>query len=388
MIRLLFITDFTEQFAYRLLEGIINYSKESGQQWVICKMPPAYKRKLGMEQVVTWAKKWKADVVIGQFDDDDDVTLFRKNNIVALAQDYRHRFKEIPNITANYIKTGEIAADLFLSKVFKNYGFFGYNKVCWSDERCEGFKRKVKASGMCEFFSIYDGQNIDNLWFYETAGLREWLLSLPKPIAIMACDDNQANILLEACHSCGLKIPMEVSVIGVDNDEVLCNMSNPTISSINIDIARGGYEAARMAVEMMNDPSMKGEDVVLQPLYVVNRSSTSVFATKDPYVLKALLYIHENVDRKINVYDVLKNVPLSRRLLELKFKKEVGETIYSYLSEARIERFAELLRTTNDLVSNIALKMDEEDSKSISRRFKELKHCTPLEYRRRALNEF
>ena len=97
--RLLFITDFTEQFAYRFLRGIFNYSQRT-EQWVVCKMPPSYKHELGLEGVVSWAKEWRADVVIAQFDADDDVTLFRKNGIVALAQDFIRKFTEIPNITA------------------------------------------------------------------------------------------------------------------------------------------------------------------------------------------------------------------------------------------------------------------------------------------------
>ncbi len=383
MIRLLFITNFTEHFAYRLLKGIIDYSKETGRQWIVCKMPPEYKRQLGIEGVVKWAKNWKADVVIGQFDDNDDVGLFRKNGILAFAQDYRRRFEEIPNITADYDKTGDIAAKLFISKGFKNYAYFGYNHVCWSDYRLDGFRKSVESSGICEFFSVYDGQHIESMWYYESGSIREWLINLPKPIAIMACDDNQAMILIETCNSCGLKIPNEVAVIGVDNDEIICNLSNPTITSVNINIECGGYEAAKMAERMLEDKSYMGHDIVLQPLAVVNRSSTSVFATSDPNVLKALLYIHQNVDRRINVDDILKDIPISRRLFELKFKKEIGETIYSYMIRQRVERFAELLITTNESVTNLAMKMNEEDSKSISRNFKKVKGCTPVEYRRK-----
>lgn len=331
--------------------------------------------------MLDWALQWGADVIIAQFDDDDDVSIFKEHGIVAIAQDYRHRFSQIPNITGDYIATGEMAADLFISKGFRNFAFFGYNEVCWSDERCRGFWKRLETFGMGHFFAEYDGQNIDNLWYYESVGLKQWLLELPKPVAIMACDDNQANILLEACNSCGLKLPDEVAVIGVDNDEILCNLSNPTLSSIDVDIARGGYEAAKMAMRMLRDKNYMGEDIVLKPVGIVNRLSTSVFATQDKQVLKALLFIHQNIDKKINVNDVLEVVPLSRRLLEMRFKKEVGETIYTYISRARIDRFAQLLLTTNDSVTDIVISMDEEDSKSISRRFKELRGMTPSKFR-------
>ena len=190
MVRLLFITDFTESFAYALLRGIIRYSNETGQ-WVVCRMPPAYKRSLGLAGVIKWAKKWGADVVIGQFEKSDPVELFRRNGIVAFAQDYKAKFDNIPNITGDYIKTGRMAADLYLHKGFRNFAFFGYQDVCWSDERCAGFRQRIEEAGFGDHFYVYDKQVIDNLWYYEAEDLKKWLLSLPKPVAVMACDDNR-----------------------------------------------------------------------------------------------------------------------------------------------------------------------------------------------------
>jgi LacI family transcriptional regulator len=340
-----------------------------------------------MEGVVAWAKEWHADVVIGQFDPDDDVTLFRKNGIVALAQDYIAEFDTIPNITGDYALTGAMAAEYFLSKGFSNFGYFGYNGVCWSDERCESFRSRIEKSVGVGSFYMYDRQNIDNMWYYDQSILTELLLSLPKPIAIMACDDNQGNILLQACELCGLHVPFDVALLGVDNDEILCNMSNPSMSTVNVDIEGGGADAAAMIDLMVKDPSYKGEDIVLKPLVVVERLSSSLFATNDKEILAALRFIHANIDAKIQVTDVLKNVPLSRRLLEQRFKKMTGTTIYNYISLRRIERFAQLLISSNDSVSDIAARMDEPDTKSISRRFKEIKGCTPSEFRKQQLRK-
>jgi LacI family transcriptional regulator len=327
-------------------------------------------------------------VVIAQFDPEDDVTLFRKNGIVAMAQDYISKFDTIPNITGDYALTGTMAADYFISKGFTNFGFFGYNGVCWSDERCAAFRARIeKNSKGGGSFYMYDGQNIDNMWYYDQSELTEWLISLPKPIAIMACDDNQGNMLLQACELCGIHVPFDVAIIGVDNDEILCNMSNPSMSTINVDIERGGADAAAMAERMVKDPSYKGEDVVLEPLTVVERLSSSVFATNDKEVLMALRFIHANLDSKIMVTDVLDNVPMSRRLLEHRFKKMTGMTIYNYISIQRIERFAQLLISSNDSISDIAAKMDEFDTKGISRRFKDLKGCTPSEFRKKRMRK-
>lgn len=384
--RLLFITDFTEQFAYRLLQGVLHYANEHGQ-WVVCKMPPEHKRKIGMEGVLSYALWWKADVVIGQFDPDDDVSLLLRHKIITIAQDYISKFTGIPNITSDYLCTGELAATRFLSRGFQHFAFFGYKGVCWSEDRCEGFRRTVVDAGIGASFHKYDRQKIDNLWSYDPSALCKWIEDLPKPIAIMACDDNQASILLQACNVCGVKIPSEVSIIGVDNDEIVCNMSAPPLSSIDIDIERGGYEAAAMAERMAREPGYAGEDIVLHPLKIVPRMSTNVYATRDSAILTALQYIGSHVDHKINVKDVLEQVPLSRRLLEQRFLKETGTTLYQYITAMRMDRFAQLLLESNDSIANIAARMEEDDTKSISRRFQAVKGCTPSEFRKREMRK-
>ena len=148
-----------------------------------------------------------------------------------------------------------------------------------------------------------------------------------------------------------------------------------------MDIVNGGYMAASQAIEMINDRKFTGPDIIMQPVGVVSRDSTSLFATTDTLVIKALDFIKANASKHINVTDVLKVVPLSRRLLEIRFKNVTGMTIYSYITLLRINMFAKMLVTTKDTVNEIAMALDEPDVKSISRRFKTLKGCTPSEYR-------
>ena len=384
MIRLLYITDFTEQFAYRLLKGILEYSK-SHEPWIVMRVPPEYKKSIGMENLVKWALEWKADIVIGTFEPDDNISLFKEHGIVVLVQDYIKKFKDVPNITGDDLATGRMAAEYFLDRGFKNFGFFGHNGVCWSDERREAFRSTVQNAGY-QSFHVYYGQTLDKRWHYTAKDLTEWLSRLPKPIAIMCCDDNQGAILLEGCNSCGIKVPDELSVIGVDNDSILDNMSEPTLSSIDVDIERGGAEVAEMATRMVHNKNYKGHDIILHPVEVKTRISSSAYATNDGAVLKALQYIHKNIDQKISVNDILTEVPLSRRLLEIRFRQVTKESIYSYISRQRIKCFASLLLSSTDSVSLIAQNMGEDDSNSITRRFKIIMGCTPMEYRKAHTN--
>lgn len=385
--RLLIISDFTEQFPYRLLRGIMAWSRRSEEPCVVCKMPPSYKRKIGIKGVVRWAQNWKANVVIGQFDPGDDVSLFRKNGIAAIAQDYISKFEEIPNITADYQLTGSIAAIQMYGHGYRHFGFFGYDNVCWSDGRLKGYRDKLKAEYNVDTIHIFNNRQLSDMWSYDIAELREWLLSLPKPIGIFACDDNQAEILLEACQASEINVPLDVAIIGVDNDEVTCNLTVPAISSVDMDIEKAGYQVAEMATRMVGDPSYRGEDIVIRPIALVGRGSTGIMATKDPVVAEAMRYIYQNRARKLQVADVIKQVPVSRRLLEQRFKDVTGASIYTVISNLRMDYFAQQLVSSSDTVSEIAARMDEPDTKSISRRFQALKGCTPTEYRKRELRK-
>ena len=386
MIRLLIISDFTESFSHKLLAGIVDYSRRK-EQWIVRRMPPSYKAQIGIQGLLRLSKEWDVDAILGQFEPTDDLTTLTNNGIVVVAQDFKQRFTTVPNVTGDYIGTGKMAARFFIDRGFKNFGFFGFNDVCWSDERCEGFRREVEAAGFGSSFYAYRMQEIDMVWYYQRNRLREWLQSIPKPIAIMACDDNQGENLIEACHSIGIKIPSEVSVMGVDNDETLCSLGSTTLSSIQVDIEEGGRQTAALLERLVTNPSAPAEDVVLQPMKIVNRMSTAAFATQDQQILRAILFIHRNVRKKISVADVTAEAALSRRLLERRFKDVTGKTLYEYITELKLKDFAEQLVETDEQVMTIALSMGENDTKSISRRFKQLYGCTPLQWRENQRNK-
>lgn len=382
MIRLLFITDYSDSYANRLLKGIIDFSKEKGQ-WSICRMPSYYKQNIGMEGILKVAKEWEIDVVIGTFEDGDDIKMLLKNGIIVLAQDFKKRLNGIPNITGDYKGTGRMAARYYLDRGFHNFGFFGLKDVCWSDERFEGFFKEISKQGFEKSVYKYNMQDIDRHWFYEREALARWLKELPKPIGIMACDDNQGNNLIEACNSAGIKIPQEVSILGVDNDELLCNLSIPTLSTIAIDIEGGGYKVAELIESMVGAPEEKHEDVILYPTKIIHRISTAAYATGDIEIQKAVMFIHQNIRKKISVDDVVEQVALSRRLLEIRFKEVTGQSIYQYIFQLRLKTFAELMLESSEPIINIALSIGESDAKSISKKFKAVYGCSPNEYRLR-----
>ena len=211
-----------------------------------------------------------------------------------------------------------------------------------------GFRDRIIEKGFGDNFFEYQKQPLENLWYYESEPLASWIKSLPHPLALMACDDTQGNKIMEVCRVLGIKIPEEIAVLGVDNDEIICSLSDPPLSSVNLNIVKGGYEAAQLIERLMRDKEASCEDVVIHPTTITNRLSTDIYSTGDPYILVALKYIHQNLATKITVEDVVRQVPLSRRLLEIHFKQVTGSSIYQYIFNLRMERFSQLLLESSD----------------------------------------
>ena len=146
MARVIFLTDFSEAYARELLLGMARYAHDTAQAWSLCRLPLSIRDKFGIEAVVEWALRMKADAVIGQFYNTDNVELFRKNGIIAIAQDFKKRFTTIPNITGPHYSAGRMAAEYFLQKGFRNFAFYGTRGIDFSDERCQGFRETIEAA--------------------------------------------------------------------------------------------------------------------------------------------------------------------------------------------------------------------------------------------------
>ena len=383
MARVIFLTDFSESYARSLLLGIARYAHEKGQAWSLCRLPLSIRDKFGIEKVIKIAQRLHADAVIGQFYNSDEVELFKKNNLLAVAQDFQSRFDSIPNITGAYTLAGKIGAEYFINKGFKNFGFYGIRGIQWSEERYKGFRDTIMEANPDFTFSVFRNSSLTDFWLYDPIKLFTWLESLPKPVAIMACDDNQAYYITEACHIEGggrFRIPNDIAVLGVDNDETICRLSSPNLSSLGQNIEQGGYDVAQLIDQKLNTPEKPTKDVIVYPTTVITRESTDIYATTDPYISTILKYIYQNINMKISVQDLVKLVPLSRRLLENHFKKNLGTSIYDYIINVRVEKMSQLL-CQGFSVSDAAAELGFADIKNISRTFKQIKGITPSEYR-------
>ncbi|WP_337042310.1 AraC family transcriptional regulator [Emticicia sp. 17c] len=384
MYKIILLIDFAEEYSKALLKGIAKYSKEHGP-WIFCRMPLFQRETIGMEGILEWALEWGADGIIGQLYNDPAVEKFIEAGIPVIAQDFKERFRDIPNITGAHKEAGEMGAEYFLRKGFKNFAFYGFKDIVWSRERAEGYEERITRAGYKVHYFEHAMARSTEIWYYKPSSLSQWLKSLPKPIALMACDDNQGQHITEACRHSQIRIPEEVAVLGVDNDEMICEFSDPPLSSIGQDAEKGGYDAARLLEHMIKNGTANYYDIIVKPTQVVTRHSTDIYATNDDYIAASLKFIHQNIDKNLQVDDVVKQVPLSRRALEKRFQYITGYPIYKYIFNLRIEKLTQKLRETDMTVFEIALDMGLTDSKNIARQFRQVKGCTPIEYRNQYL---
>jgi LacI family transcriptional regulator len=164
-----------------------------------------------------------------------------------------------------------------------------------------------------------------------------------------------------------------------------CSLSDPPLSSIDLDTEKGGYEAARLMDLLITKQVTEQYDILVKPTQVITRQSTDIASANDKYIAKALKFIHQNIENRINVADVLKQVPLSRRALEKRFLETTGTGVYKYIYNLQIQKFAQKLLETDKTIFEIALESGFDNSKNISRQFKQVKGCTPIEYRTKHL---
>jgi len=252
--------------------------------------------------------------------------------------------------------TGRAAGDHMLAAGHHHFAFCGSPEGAWSQRRFKGFSERI---GIAQT-AIPMLQKPRDWWRRlegPSAVVKQWLRQLERPTAIFAGDDIIGVQLTMACADLGLRVPDDIAIVGVDNEEVLCEFSNPTLTSIPCDTERMGYEAAALLDNLMKtgDPGV-AQHIAIPPLPIVVRGSSDSFATSDPAVLAALRLIHQHDHLVAHVPQVVAVSGLSRRALEQRFRKELQRTIHDEIHRARMQRACHLLLTSTIPVAKVAIR--------------------------------
>jgi len=321
------------------------------------------------------------DGVIGHFADKSLLRQVMEAKLPAVDIAPLDRDGELVRVTTDEMAVGRLAAAHLLSLGLPHFAFFGTRRHYYSLLREQGFRESVEAAGLsCHV--MLDGADASSPDGPNGRQLESWLRALPKPIGVMASTDSRALQLLAVCRKLQLPVPKSVAVLGVDNDEVFCETSNPPLSSIALSTHRIGYEAARMLEELMRGKEMVRRDLLIPPAGVVPRQSSDLPALLDADVAAAVRFISLHVQDDLQVADVLREVPLSRTSLEQRFRKILGRTPAAEIRRAQVELAKTLLSQTDESMSQVARAAGFSNAKQLGTTFHRETGTTPSAYRR------
>lgn len=261
---------------------------------------------------------------------------------------------------------------------FRAFGYVRWtSSQVWCREREAVFSELVKSRG-CPVAVFSDGG---------AESLGDWLASLPKPAAVFAACDRRAVEVIETCADRGLAVPGQVAVIGVDDDELFCESTSPSITSIVKDDAQLGYLAARRLSALLAGGRKAGRQPIVHAYAkVVQRESTAAPSPSAHLLNRALRFIRENALRGIGIEDVVRDLGVSRRLADLRFRELAGKTMHEAIVEVRLAEVKRLLAQTDRPMADIARLSGFGSSNNLKKAFKGSVGQTMTEFRRQARN--
>jgi len=373
--RVLLLVESSRSSGRELLRGIAEYAKLHGP-WSF------YWEPRGLETAVPRLREWRPDGIIMRDYRPQDETIPSEVPAVSVGH-FSDQVPGVVSIVSASEAIADTAANHLLDCGLRRFGYCGYDDKPWSVRRQTQFIKRVKVAG--HVVSAYKpaGDPASLTWDQELPQLVEWLKSLEKPVGLMACNDDRAQQVSEACKVAGIKVPDEIALIGVDNDQLVCEFSDPPLSSVELDFHRAGFEAANVLHLLMSGQKVEDLTIPVDPTRAVPRRSTEIVAVDDRAVTRALSYIRQDPRRPIRVDEVARAAALSRRVLEKRFRATLGRSVLHEIRRVRTDHIARLLVETELTIQQIGSEMGFSGIEHIARYFRGEKGMSPLAYRRK-----
>lgn len=386
--RVALLVESSRAYGRDILSGIAKFIRENNS-WAV------FFQDLNLcDETPGWLKHWKGKGIIARLENDDILSVIHRLNLPTVFLRRVGADAKMPCILTDNNAVSKLCYEHLKERGFRHFAFCGFNGADYSEERQNEFFRLVTAAGLhCHVYSQAHQFRKENTAKYEVSGIKDgaqvanWIRQLPKPVGLMACNDMRGQQVLDACRAIGVAVPEEVAVIGVDNDEVVCNLAEPPLSSVVPDAARVGYEAAMLLSEMMAGKKVRQTEIYIKPNRIITRRSTEVLAIEDRRIAVAAHFIREHACEGIGVNDVLRVVPMSRSFLDQRFRKVLGRSPKEEIQRVRLQRAAGLLCDTDWSVKRISDDVGFYDQFHFSRVFKKAYRHSPAHYRKNIKHE-
>lgn len=372
------IVETSNSYARGILRGIHDYARS--RRWTL------YLTEHGRHEFdESFAGDWTFDGIIARIETDRMARIIRAMDVPTVDVSAARLVQGIPWVETDDEAITRMALDHLRDCGLQNFAFFGDPFYNWSIWRQHAFERLLGRSEVIRehIFNLPARQEPRVRWWTLREAIRTWLDSLPKPVGIFACYDGCGQQLLEICRYYEIAVPNDVAIVGVDDDELLCEITTPSMSSIMPNAFRTGVYAAEILDRMLRGERLSGRKHSIEPLGVRKRLSTDVLAVGDKHVADAVAFIRNNAHKNLRVEDLLGVVPLSRRVLEARFRKALNRTPHQEISRARANAVRELLLESDMSLSQISEALGIEHPEYLSVFFKKETGLSPREYRDR-----
>ena len=343
-----------------------------------------------------WFRDWNPDGIICQIYDDRLARVYRQTGKPVVELFESRVRSEFARILPDDVATGVMAARHFIERGFRNFAFFGAPAMLWSREREAGFRAEIERTfqsrrrknapercGADFTFSSYSGGGAvsDRSQRRRSAAMGAWLAALPKPLAVFVANDLWGSEIIQAAREAGVHVPDDAAILGVDNEELLCEISHPPLSSIRIGAEQIGHVAVEILDQLLRGRKVSASIPRVAPMEVVTRQSTDVLAVDDADVAAALRDIRARAAEGLSVKELLNAIPVNRRTLERRFISVLGHTPLDEIRRVRLERAKVLLQT--DLpIYEVAARAGFATPEYMATSFLQATGQTPTAYRR------
>ena len=371
------VIETSSSYGRQLLAGIVRFMRLRDEWSVflderdLSKEPPE------------WLGSWNGDGIISRATTPELVTAVANTGVPLIEVTDRRGSPAHPSVRSDDVLIGRMGAEHLIERGFERFGFCGFENEAWSERRESGFVDAIrqKASVQCaRYNSVWHGP-AKPTWDEEQAALADWLQSFEPPFAVMASNDVRGRMLVDTCAAIGLKVPEQVAVVGVDNDELLCRVCSPPLTSVIPNAEMVGYRAAEMLSRLMSGEMLDVEVEMVPPLGLATRQSSDVVAIDDKRIAAALHYIRQHACGGVSVTEVVAASNVSRSTLERQLRKYLGRSPQEEIRHVQVKRVQELLLTTDLPAERIAAHCGFEHSEYMHVVFKRVTGQTPGQFR-------
>jgi LacI family transcriptional regulator len=356
-----------------ILTGIIERGRERGWNLILTSPDGSLTEAVAM---------WSASVIVtgARITPDRRAGL---NGVQVFTVTHDQSGEGIPSVAIDEAAVGDMAAQHLLATGLRHMSAFTYDMSPFGQARAAAFRRAVEQGGATYHGGGLFSNNPADSNFCSHDAINAWLAGLPKPCGVFACCDNWARPVATYCRHQDLRIPEDVSLVGVDNDRFVCELLSPPLSSVAIPWREMGNIVARMIDDHLDGRPIDPPCVDVKPIGVVTRRSSDVLAIDDPEVAAAVAWIRRNANHPISVPDVLRAVPTYRQKLERRFRAVLGRTVMDEVRRAHVDLAKSLLVTTQLAMPEIAAGSGFSNATLLGIAFRRETGLKPSEYRRR-----